>query len=231
MVKILVCGGRDYGLVVRTKPTMAEEPPAAHARFEEFKHVHDFLHELVSNISAEFKEEDNWLPTDVTIIHGGATGVDSIASDFANTHFCQERYFCQEQCFPADWKQYGNSAGPIRNAKMLREGEPDLVVAFPGGKGTANMVRLAKKAGVKVIEVGTKGSSSVRFPELKTEKYRKAFIERMSAFGVTQPSHKTKVFLQCVDDENNWLKSIETMDQEYNEITQAQQIMDDLNNG
>lgn len=225
MVKILVCGGRDYGHVVRTKLTMAEEPPAVHARLEEYQHIHDFLHELVNNISAESKLDDNWLPTDVTIIHGGATGVDTAAGVFAVVHYCQE------QCFPADWKQYGKSAGPIRNAKMLQEGEPDLVVAFPGGKGTANMVRLAKKAKVKVIEVGTKGSSSVRFPELKTEKYRKAFIERMSAFGVTQPSHKTQVFLECVDDENNWLKTVEAMDQEYNEITQAQQIMDDLNNG
>jgi hypothetical protein len=222
MVKILVCGGRDYGHVVRTKPTMAEEPPAVHARFEEYRHIYDFLNELINNISAEFKLDDNWLPTDVTIIHGGATGVDSVAGEFANVNFCMER------CFTPDWKQYGSSAGPIRNAKMLEEGEPDLVVAFPGGKGTANMVNLAKKAGVKVIEVGTKGSS-VRFPELRTEKYRKVFVERMSVAPAAQPSYKTKIFLECIDEESQWLKSIETMDQEYNEIIGAQQAMDDIN--
>lgn len=37
---------------------------------------------------------------------------------------------------------------------MLDEGKPDLVVVFPGGTGTADMVRRAKKAGVEVIEVG-----------------------------------------------------------------------------
>jgi UDP-N-acetylmuramoylalanine-D-glutamate ligase len=34
---------------------------------------------------------------------------------------------------------------------MLNEGKPDLVVAFPGGAGTENMVSLATKAGIEVI--------------------------------------------------------------------------------
>jgi len=36
---------------------------------------------------------------------------------------------------------------------MLDEGKPDLVVAFPGGGGTKDMVRRAVKAGVSVHEV------------------------------------------------------------------------------
>lgn len=80
------------------------------------------------------------------IVHGGARGADSLAGNYAEDH-----------CIPctiyyADWGQYGNAAGPIRNKAMLAE-EPDLVVAFPGGKGTANMIKLAKEAGVKVIEI------------------------------------------------------------------------------
>ena len=53
---------------------------------------------------------------------------------------------------PAQWGKFGDAAGPIRNAKMLEE-ELDLVVAFPGGAGTADMVRRSKKAGFKVMEV------------------------------------------------------------------------------
>ena len=53
----------------------------------------------------------------------------------------------------ADWKKYGKSAGCRRNALMLRDGCPDFVVAFPGGRGTADMVKKAKAAGVRVIEV------------------------------------------------------------------------------
>ena len=50
------------------------------------------------------------------------------------------------------WTRYGNSAGPIRNCEMLLQA-PDLVVAFKGGKGTAHMVAVARKKGVKVLEV------------------------------------------------------------------------------
>lgn len=43
--------------------------------------------------------------------------------------------------------------GPLRNQRMLEEGKPDLVVAFPGGGGTKDMVRRAAKAGVPIHEV------------------------------------------------------------------------------
>ena len=45
------------------------------------------------------------------------------------------------------------TAGHIRNQQMIDEGKPDLVVAFPGGAGTADMIRRAKKHNLKVIEV------------------------------------------------------------------------------
>ena len=45
----------------------------------------------------------------------------------------------------------------MRNARMLAEGKPDLVVAFPGGRGTADMVAQARKAGVRVVLAGTDG--------------------------------------------------------------------------
>jgi hypothetical protein len=51
----------------------------------------------------------------------------------------------------ADWRKYGAAAGPIRNQRML-EGPPDIVVAFAGGKGTADMVQRARAAGIAVIE-------------------------------------------------------------------------------
>ncbi len=81
------------------------------------------------------------------IVEGGAKGADTLAKKWADSR----RIGCQE--FPADWNRYGKGAGHIRNKQMLDEGKPDLVVAFPGGKGTANMVKLAKEAGVEVIEV------------------------------------------------------------------------------
>jgi hypothetical protein len=83
----------------------------------------------------------------VLIIEGCATGADRIARSWAKTNVVD--YISIE----AEWDKYGRAAGPIRNKKMLDKGKPDLVVAFPGGKGTANMCKQARSAGVKVIEV------------------------------------------------------------------------------
>lgn len=83
------------------------------------------------------------------LIHGGSRGCDNLAARWAAKHLGNARV----SCYPADWRGLGKSAGPIRNHKMLHEGRPDVVLAFPGGRGTANMVKLAKEAGVEVIEV------------------------------------------------------------------------------
>lgn len=82
----------------------------------------------------------------IEVIHGGARGADRLAAEWAAVHHLPVREF------PADWTRHGSAAGPIRNEQMLREGHPDLVVAFPGGRGTANMVALAKAAGVRVVQ-------------------------------------------------------------------------------
>jgi hypothetical protein len=67
-----------------------------------------------------------------TIIHGGATGADEIAGNWAYEN-------CKCEVYQADWKTHGRAAGPI--------------IAFPGGAGTNNMITRAQKAGVKVIEI------------------------------------------------------------------------------
>lgn len=83
----------------------------------------------------------------VKIIAGGARGADTLAYDWAVVNWTKY------QEFKADWNKHKKAAGPIRNQQMLDEGRPELVIAFPGGSGTADMVRRAKKAGVRVIEV------------------------------------------------------------------------------
>lgn len=80
------------------------------------------------------------------IISGGARGADFLAKVYAQT--CNLNY----DEYPADWDKHGRMAGPVRNQKMLDYGRPDHVVAFPGGRGTADMVRRAKQQGFKVTE-------------------------------------------------------------------------------
>lgn len=81
------------------------------------------------------------------IIEGDAEGADRLAGFWAKKHHVDLLLY------PADWNRHKKSAGPIRNQKMLDEGKPDLVIAFPGGKGTAHMVKIAKEAGVEVKEI------------------------------------------------------------------------------
>lgn len=55
--------------------------------------------------------------------------------------------------FPANWERYGKAAGFRRNEQMIREGQPDFLIAFPGGNGTAHMVSKTKDAGILVDEI------------------------------------------------------------------------------
>lgn len=88
------------------------------------------------------------------VIHGDAAGADRLAGEWARLSGIREL------AFPADWERHGRAAGPIRNRRMLVESEPDLVVAFPGGRGTANMMRQARAAGVPVLEPIAAGGTS-----------------------------------------------------------------------
>lgn len=87
------------------------------------------------------------------IVAGEQTGADTYALKWANAKPVPWLRY------PADWDHYGKSAGPRRNRKMLKEGKPDLVVAFPGGDGTADMVNQATKAGVRVLTITDGGES------------------------------------------------------------------------
>lgn len=80
------------------------------------------------------------------LIHGDARGADRLSAQWANG-----RGDIEIRAFPADWTTYGKAAGPIRNAQMLKEGKPDLVIAFmfKDSRGTKNMVEQATKAGIE----------------------------------------------------------------------------------
>jgi len=123
-MRILVCGGRNLDDYDLVRRTLESLfPPAT-------------------------DDMATWLPpADTVIIHGGAAGADDLADQWAVVNWVSVEEF------KADWKLHGRAAGPIRNQRMLDEGKPDLVVAFPGGRGTADMVRRAKAAGVEVREI------------------------------------------------------------------------------
>lgn len=81
------------------------------------------------------------------LIHGCARGADTLADQWASKHAVPVLRF------PARWQDEGHAAGPIRNSCMLKLGRPDLVIAFPGGDGTADLVAKARRAGIRVVDV------------------------------------------------------------------------------
>lgn len=127
-MRVLVTGGRLFG-VQRSQRHLVEAA-------------------LQSTLEAEadrLGSEDDEI--EFIVIQGGANGADKAARDWAvkNGHV--------SLTFDAPWGHYGSSAGPIRNGWMLQYGKPDLVLAFPGGLGTANMVSQAEAAKVPVRRI------------------------------------------------------------------------------
>lgn len=55
--------------------------------------------------------------------------------------------------FRSNGTRYNRVAGPKRNALMMEKHKPDMLVAFPGGSGTANAISEARKRGVPVNEI------------------------------------------------------------------------------
>ncbi len=102
-------------------------------------------------------EDKNWLFRELDIfksknfiellIQGGAEGADAYALSWAFSRNVPV------VTMHANWYALGKSAGPIRNSQMLLLLKPDLVIAFPGRNGTADMIEQAYKAGVSVKEI------------------------------------------------------------------------------
>lgn len=125
-MRILVCGGRE---------------------FDDYWTVKNILGKVIM----DFRADDT--STKIILIEGGAKGADFLAKVYFLEGIRHGDCNWSVESYPADWKKYGSRAGPIRNQQMLDEGKPDLVVAFPGGSGTKDMIARAKKSGVEVLEV------------------------------------------------------------------------------
>ena len=80
----------------------------------------------------------------ITIVSGTASGADRLGERYAEQHNYQIKRY------PADWKRFSLSAGPIRNELMAYHAE--MLIAFWDGKsrGTQNMIKTARKAGLSV---------------------------------------------------------------------------------
>lgn len=83
------------------------------------------------------------------IISGGCRGADRMGEQYAKD------WNLKCKVFPANWKKYGKSAGPIRNEKMVKyalQADHGMLIAFPIGesRGTRNIIEIANRYGLEV---------------------------------------------------------------------------------
>lgn len=79
------------------------------------------------------------------LIHGSASGLGAAAEAWArrnDIHIVR---------YPPNWELHGKKAESMRNAFMIQDSRPDLVLAFPGGRHTADLVRRAGAANIAVV--------------------------------------------------------------------------------
>ncbi len=83
------------------------------------------------------------------VLSGHAKGADAQAEKW-----CWERRVSLE-IYRADWDKHGKAAGPFRNEDILTKYKPRKLIAFPGGRGTADMVQRAKnrRGEIDVVEI------------------------------------------------------------------------------
>lgn len=107
--------------------------------FEDLDLMYDVLDEYTPPLGVD----------EPVVMHGDARGADALAAQAAlDLGFWVEAH-------PAEWKAHGKAAGPIRNRQML-DMKPDLVIAFPGGRGTADCVGEAERRGIPVRRVAAR---------------------------------------------------------------------------
>jgi len=136
MFKVIVCGGRDYAQLFYVGAIVRHDTEAARNRALQDQKAMDIALGKVSKLAESTGRK-------LQVITGGAPGADRYAYCWAMKQIVANRVF------HADWGRHGKAAGPMRNQAMLSHGA-DLVVAFPGGRGTADMTRRAETAKVPV---------------------------------------------------------------------------------
>lgn len=127
MKRFIVCGGREYTDWIAV-----------------FYHLN-----RISEKFAAYKVEGDQrvrTPGIAAIIQGGECGADEMAREWAGV------FEISCTTFHADYKRDGDRAGPINNQRMIAEAEADGVIAFPGGRRTADLIARARAAGLNVWE-------------------------------------------------------------------------------
>lgn len=86
---------------------------------------------------------------DLEVGVGDSTGLDALVRMWCRVRLPADSW----RVYRADWARYGRAAGPLRNEHMLRSEQPSLLLAFPGGPGTANCCMWARRLHVRIEQI------------------------------------------------------------------------------
>lgn len=126
--KVLVCGGREYDNFLRLYSVLC--------RIQEETGFSILVHGACGwqrRRREGEKRPANW--------HPELDGADGLAAKWAGGRVAEVR------AYPADWDRFKRGAGPRRNKEMDVAEQPEAVIAFKGGDGTAGMCKIARAAG------------------------------------------------------------------------------------
>ena len=88
----------------------------------------------------EIWNEFEWKDRITEIVSGKAMGIDTLGEELARKNGIEV------VDFPAKWTEYGDRAGPLRNADMADYGDIAIVIMKPGwSSGSRNMVQQMDK--------------------------------------------------------------------------------------
>jgi hypothetical protein len=95
----------------------------------------------MNTVLNKFKRSNNI----TLVIHRGSAGADRLADLWARSKGIPVKEY------KANWREYGKTAGPIRNYEMLKDGKPTVVFAFSSDKGTESIIEKAEKKGIHIV--------------------------------------------------------------------------------
>lgn len=80
------------------------------------------------------------------LVHGACDGADMVAQEWAMGRGVEVK------AYRADWEKHGRAAGPIRNQRMLEEARPQILVVFPGARGTLDCATRARHLKIRIVD-------------------------------------------------------------------------------
>lgn len=87
-----------------------------------------------------------WKDQITEVVSGGCRGIDLAGEMFAENYAIPVRRFLPE------WENEGKGAGPIRNSQMADYADALILIWDGSSRGSADMLRKAKKKGLKIYE-------------------------------------------------------------------------------